>query len=43
MDLIFRMNQDEGTTLVMVTHDAAIAARCDRRLHIDAGRLSESD
>lgn len=41
MDLIFRMNQDEGTTLVMVTHDEAIAARCDRRLVIDAGRLTE--
>jgi putative ABC transport system ATP-binding protein len=41
MDLIFRMNRDEGTTLVMVTHDQAIAARCDRRLVIDAGRLTE--
>ena len=28
-----------GTTLVMVTHDEAIAARCDRQLHIEAGRL----
>lgn len=41
MDLIFRMNRDEGTTLVMVTHDQAIAARCDSRLVIDAGRLTE--
>jgi len=41
MDLIFRMNRDEGTTLVMVTHDPVIAARCDRRLVIDAGRLTE--
>ena len=41
MELIFRMNRDEGTTLVMVTHDPAIAARCDRRLVIDAGRLTE--
>ncbi len=41
MDLIFRMNQDEGTTLVMVTHDQTIASRCERRLVIDAGRLSE--
>jgi putative ABC transport system ATP-binding protein len=41
MDLIFRMNHDEGTTLLMVTHDQAIAARCDRRLVIDAGRLTE--
>lgn len=41
MELMFRMNQDEGTTLLMVTHDQAIAARCDRRLVIDAGRLTE--
>jgi len=41
MDLIFRMNRDEGTTLVMVTHDQTIADRCDRRLVIDAGRLTE--
>ena len=41
MDLIFRMNHDEGTTLLMVTHDQAIAVRCDRRLVIDAGRLTE--
>ena len=41
MDLIFDMNRDQGTTLVMVTHDPAIAARCDRRLEIEAGRLTE--
>ena len=41
MDLIFEMNRDEGTTLVMVTHDQGIAGRCDRRLIIDAGRMSE--
>ena len=41
MELIFRMNREQGTTLVMVTHDAAIAARCERRLLIEAGRLSE--
>ena len=41
MDLIFRMNREQGTTLVMVTHDASIASRCDRRLVIEAGRLSE--
>ena len=41
MELMFRMNRDEGTTLLMVTHDQTIAARCDRRLLIEAGRLSE--
>lgn len=42
MDLIFSMNRDQGTTLVMVTHDASIAGRCDRRLVIEAGRLREA-
>jgi putative ABC transport system ATP-binding protein len=39
MDLMFEMNRDTGTTLVMVTHDRDIAARCQRQLRIDAGRL----
>ena len=39
MDLMFAMNREAGTTLVLVTHDRAIAARCDRQLRIDAGRL----
>lgn len=39
MDLMFAMNRDAGTTLVMVTHDREIAARCGRPLHIEAGRL----
>lgn len=39
MDLLFRMNQDTGTTLVLVTHDHALAARCDRTLEMDAGRF----
>jgi putative ABC transport system ATP-binding protein len=39
MDLMFAMNRDAGTTLVMVTHDRDIAARCGRVFHIDAGRL----
>jgi putative ABC transport system ATP-binding protein len=41
MALMFEMNREQGTTLVMVTHDQAIAARCDRQLHIEAGRLTE--
>ena len=40
MDLMFDMNREAGTTLVMVTHDSAIAARCQRQLHIEAGRLA---
>jgi len=39
MQLMFDMNRETGTTLVLVTHDRAIAARCDRQLRIEAGRL----
>ena len=39
MALMFEMNRERGTTLVMVTHDAAIASRCERQLVIEAGRL----
>ncbi len=39
MALMFDLNREGGTTLVMVTHDRSIAARCDRQLHIEAGRL----
>jgi putative ABC transport system ATP-binding protein len=40
MELMFEMNRELGTTLVMVTHDRTIAARCDRQLRIEAGRLA---
>ena len=39
MALMFEMNQEAGTTLVLVTHDQAIAERCQRQLRIEAGRL----
>jgi putative ABC transport system ATP-binding protein len=39
MELMFEMNREAGTTLVLVTHDTAIAARCERQLRIEAGRL----
>jgi putative ABC transport system ATP-binding protein len=39
MSLMFELNREAGTTLVMVTHDRAIAARCDRQLRLEAGRL----
>jgi putative ABC transport system ATP-binding protein len=42
MALMFDMNREAGTTLVLVTHDRSIAARCDRQLHIDGGRLVEA-
>ncbi|MBH9577888.1 ABC transporter ATP-binding protein [Inhella proteolytica] len=39
MELMFELNRAEGTTLVLVTHDPAVAARCQRQLKIEAGRL----
>jgi putative ABC transport system ATP-binding protein len=39
MGLMFDLNREAGTTLVLVTHDKAIAARCQRQLSIEAGRL----
>jgi len=39
MQLLFEMNKATGTTLVLVTHDRAIAERCDRVIEMDAGRL----
>jgi putative ABC transport system ATP-binding protein len=38
-DLMFRLNQERGTTLLLVTHDAALASRCRRRLSLAGGRL----
>lgn len=39
IDLLFKMNAETGTTLVLVTHDLQLAERCDRILHMDAGRI----
>jgi putative ABC transport system ATP-binding protein len=39
MALMFELNREAGTTLVLVTHDRSIAGRCDRQLIIEAGRL----
>jgi len=40
MELMFELNREQGTTLVLVTHDRGIAARCDRRILIEAGRVA---
>lgn len=37
-DILFRLNTDAGITLVIVTHDPDLAARCDRQVHISDGR-----
>lgn len=39
MDLMLQLNREQGTTLVLVTHDRSIAAQCARILTIEAGRL----
>ncbi|MCO7225402.1 ABC transporter ATP-binding protein [Pleionea sp. CnH1-48] len=38
-DLLFEMNETQGTTLVLVTHDRQLALRCQRRLELEAGSL----
>jgi len=39
IQLMFELNHEAGTTLVLVTHDRSIAARCDRQIRIEAGRI----
>jgi putative ABC transport system ATP-binding protein len=39
IELMFELNREQGTTLVLVTHDEQLARRCGRRLRIAAGRL----
>ena len=43
IDLLFELNAQEGTTLVLVTHDQVLAARCERRLFMEAGTLVEAE
>ncbi|EXI88807.1 MAG: Lipoprotein-releasing system ATP-binding protein LolD [Candidatus Accumulibacter regalis] len=41
IELMFAINAESATTLILVTHDEEIAARCRRRLRMDAGQLEE--
>lgn len=41
IDLLFSLNRDQGTTLVLVTHDEALAQRCQRRFYLQDGKLNE--
>ena len=39
IDLLFELNSEQGTTLVMATHDEQLSHLCERRLYLEAGRL----
>ena len=41
IELLFGMNRESGATLVMVTHDESLAARCHRRVRLAGGRIAE--
>jgi len=43
MDLLFRLRERSGTTLLLITHDADLAARCSRRIHLADGRVVAID
>lgn len=43
IDLLFELNRERGTTLILVTHDMALASRCDRHLRIEAGVVTSED
>ena len=39
IQLLFELNSEQGTTLIMATHDENLSQICNRRIHLDAGRL----
>ena len=39
IDLLFELNREQGTTLIMATHDEELASQCERRLHLQGGKL----
>jgi putative ABC transport system ATP-binding protein len=42
VDLLFRLRAERGATLVLVTHDEALARRCDRAIRLRSGRIVEA-
>jgi putative ABC transport system ATP-binding protein len=42
MDLLFELHERSGTTLILVTHDERLAARCDRTIHIEDGQIDDA-
>ncbi len=42
IDLLFQLNAEHGTTLVMVTHDPALAGRCERQIRIEDGQVQNA-
>ena len=40
-DLLFQLNSELGTTLILVTHDDELAKRCERQVHLEEGKLTE--
>lgn len=42
IDLLFELNASAHTTLILVTHDEALAARCQRRIHLVAGHVNQA-
>lgn len=40
-NLLFKLNQDSNTTLIVVTHDVALAEKCHRQIHVHAGQISK--
>lgn len=41
LGLMFDLNREQGTTLLLVTHDTQLAAHCDRQVHLTAGRIEK--
>jgi len=43
MELILRLNKEEGSTVIVVTHDSAIAAHCERTIHLFDGKIDHEE